>query len=297
MVSVAVFPSPLEWCCLPSLFWVVVLSHHLLLGGAVWSPPPLGGVVVFLSFWWCCLLLLLRVVVRLSSSSVGWCCLASPFSECFLLLVPSFASFGWLRPSSLLLGGAAWPLGGVASLTLFSWVVLLGFLLFLGGVACFLLLVHGGAILRLLRVGLRPSSSVGWCCLVPSFGQWCFSNLLSNDGGDGGDGDQWATIGMVYDGYDGAVGVRWRPLEYDGVRWGTMGHDGGHWVRWGTMGHDGGRWTPMCADGATAASGADGGAMRATGAEGGDGADGGTTGGSRRGTTGLMGCRWGADGG
>ena len=152
--GVAVFPSPVRWCCLPSppfggtasspvFCWVVLLLlpfgcccccfSLLLLRGAAWSPPSLA----------------------LFSSPFTWCCLVSSL-------------FGW----SLLFGGFCLPpppLGGAALSPVFCWVVLLGLLLLLVVLLFFLLLFGGAAFLLLLWVvQLFPMSSVAWCCLVSS---------------------------------------------------------------------------------------------------------------------------------
>ena len=156
--GVAVFPSPVWWCCLPSppfdgtasspvFCWVVLLLlpfgccccfFLLLLRGAAWSPPSLA----------------------LFSSPFTWCCLVSSF-------------LGW----SLLFGVFCLPpppLGGAALPPVFCWVVLLGLLLLLVVLLFFFLLFCGAAFLLLLWVGLLyPPSSVGWCCLVSSSFWWC----------------------------------------------------------------------------------------------------------------------------
>ena len=168
--AVLLFQSPFKWCCLPSTpcspspVGCVLLSSPSF-GGGAFSPlfcwvallvfPPLGGVAVF-------------------SFSFSCYCLPSP-----PLGGPVFS------PSSD--GGAAWsPLGGVA-FPISSQVVLpsllwVGLLFYpsssvgcclvspsLAGVAVFFCPFGGTTF---------PLSSVGWCCLVSCFLEWCCNSPL-----------------------------------------------------------------------------------------------------------------------
>ena len=84
------------------------------------------------------------------SSSFGWCYV----SPLLLVVLPFFSSFGW---------GCVLPL--------FCWVVLLGFFLFLGGVAWFPF--------SFLLVLLHFSPSSGWCCCVSYPVWWCLPFFTS----------------------------------------------------------------------------------------------------------------------
>ena len=132
------FPSSVGWCCLVSssfgrccfsslllcaaafllLLWVGLLSPRLQLGGA-WSTRVV--LRCFFSFAWCCLS---HPPFGGAAFPPGWCCwvfllwVVLLFFLLLFVVLPSFSSFGWS-----------------CIFHLFCWVVLLGLLLLLGGVA------------------------------------------------------------------------------------------------------------------------------------------------------------------
>ena len=156
----------LSFCVvLPSFspFWWGCFLSPLLLGGVAW-PPSLSGVALFPILLCGAAFLSLLPWVGLVSlpSSVGWCCPPSPPSggDAF---PPS--SVGWCcLPSPP-------PSGGAPFVPLFCWVVPLGLPLWVVWPS---LLLRGAAFLLLPWVEqLSLSSSLGWCCVIPSLFAWC----------------------------------------------------------------------------------------------------------------------------